>query len=268
MEEILRLLKNSGLRDWGICSFDRVSGCLLECRAKNRLPQNTQSIFVSVLPYFTQCGPHNVSRYAVCPDYHRVAETYFSRACELLQKSFPEESFVWFADNSPIPEVRAAAAAGLGRVGENGLLITPQYGSWVFIGEIVSSLPAPVWGEEIKPCIQCGKCRKSCPGGALDNGRVIVEQCASHISQKKGELSQPQRNLVLKSGLAWGCDICQEVCPMNRCAEETYLPELRQDLFPLLAPGQSLDLENRAFHWRGPKVIERNLSFFKTKSNN
>ena len=266
MHNIFGLLRRSGLRDWGICSFEQVRGSLLDCRAKSRIPENARSVLMTVFPYFTPCGVHNISRYAIPPDYHTAAGEYLDRACGLLREAFPDQEFVWFADNSPIPEVRAAALAGLGCVGLNGLLITPEYGSWVFLGEIVTSLDLPVSGDGIKPCIRCGKCRESCPGGAISADGIETDRCLSHISQKKRDLSPWECDLIRKGGSAWGCDICQEVCPMNRAAAETYLPEFRTGLFPIIRPGQSESLENRAFHWRGPKVIERNLHLLNNDS--
>lgn len=259
MLDILSLLQKSGLRDWGICSFDQIRPFLLKCRAANRLPENAMSVLMTVFPYHVECGAHNISRYAIPPDYHTVAGVYLERACKLLREAFPAEKFVWFADNSPIPEVRAAALCGLGVVGLHTLLITPRYGSWVFLGEIVTSLSLPVTGKEIQACSLCGNCRTACPGNALRQSGLQTAQCLSHISQKKGELTAWEQDVLRKGGSAWGCDLCQEVCPMNHTGEETYLPEFREKLFPLILPGQSQAIQNRAFHWRGPKIIERNL---------
>ena len=98
----------------------------------------------------------NLSRYAAVGDYHEIVPQYLKRAVSALEQAFPEEAFVPFTDNSPIPEVRAAALAGLGRIGQNGLLIHERYGSWVFIGEIVTTLPIDAPPHQIRPCIGCG----------------------------------------------------------------------------------------------------------------
>ena len=119
---------------------------------------------------------------------------------------FPENSFSAFVDNSPIPEVKTAALAGLGVVGENGLLITEEFGSWVFIGEIVTDLFIECEEREIKSCIKCGKCKKVCPA---------KNECLSAVSQKKGELSSEEERLLKENNIVWGCDICQEVCPLQ-----------------------------------------------------
>ena len=139
MERIFPVLSRLGIPDAGAVSF---SGCLplLPCRAAERLPENAKSVIVCVFPYYTEDdGPRNISRYAAVPDYHRVAGELLERACQELSGMFPN-TFVSFADNSPIREVDAALRAGHGVLGKNSLLIHPVYGSWVFLGAIVTDM--------------------------------------------------------------------------------------------------------------------------------
>lgn len=245
---------------WGICPFVKIKDYLIDCRAKSRLPVNARSVIIMAFPYLLDDSYYedsNISKYAVPPDYHPVLQARLNSAVEKLEKLYPEEEFVCFADNSPIPEVRAATLAGIGVTGTNSLLITEKYGSFVFLGEIVTTMPLAQSAGEIKECLKCGKCSRACPCSAIENGRVIKEKCLSYITQKKGDLTPEEIKLIKDSGCAWGCDICQNVCPLNKAAEKTGIEEFRKD-----AQGkvdENTPIEGRAFGWRGEKVIRRNI---------
>jgi epoxyqueuosine reductase len=158
--------------------------------------------------------------------------------------------------------VVAAAKAGLGVIGENTLLINPDYGSWVFIGEIVTTLPIDTAKNTgLHRCIGCGKCVAACPAGILGRLDFDKTKCLSNITQSKGELTPQQTKLIKASGCAWGCDICQSVCPMNNNAAITPLEPFKTDLRPQVKVGDPID--GRAYAWRGRAVIERNLAILK-----
>lgn len=246
---------------WGICSFDSIEEALIPCRAKKRIPQNASSVIVACFPYLLdeeKYSGSNVSKYAVVEDYHNVALSRLNKACLELKEKFPSEAFEPFADNSPVPEVRAACLAGLGKRGMNSLLITEKYGSYVFIGEIVTSLKIEAAEYIIEECIRCGKCVNACPAKAIDQNGIIREKCLSEITQKKGELTAEETELMKKCGCVWGCDICQDICPMNKNAATTEIEEFILSAVPVFEKGAPL--ENRAYEWRGRKVIERNLN--------
>ena len=270
MDKIKRAapILNSLSECWGICQFSRISGCLLECRAKQRLPQNAASVIVALFPYLTKAPAGNLSRYAAVSDYHAVAGARLKKACEELRREFPEGIFEPFCDNSPIPEVRAAALGGLGVVGHNGLLIHEKYGSWTFIGEIVTDLIFPSPEEKLQTCLDCGACLKKCPGGALDGGRLAWEKCISHITQKKGQLAAWEEELIARNGLVWGCDTCQNCCPMNARVKISPLPEFSEKIEPSLKMGEIGAWPDRAYLWRGPKVLERNLKILEKYAQN
>ena len=190
---------------WGICPFVSIKDNLIDCRAKSRLPDYARSVIIMAFPYLLEDEVYedsNISKYAVPPDYHPVLEARLFSAVEKLTKLYPDEEFVFFADNSPIPEVRAATIAGIGVTGSNSLLITEQFGSFVFLGEIVTTLPLAQSEGKIKECLKCGLCTEACPCDAIENGRVIREKCLSHITQKKGELSPEEIKLIKDSGCA------------------------------------------------------------------
>ncbi len=246
---------------FGYCEFSRVEKYLIKCRNIEKIPKNAKNIIVVLFPYYLGEEAYensNVSRYAVVPDYHTVANIYLEKMTEKLKNAFPGEEFMYFADNSPIPEVTTASAAGVGFIGRNGLLINEKYGSWVFIGEIVTTLDFPANSRELTYCNGCGKCIEACPTGVLGDEIFDADKCLSCITQKKGEnIPDEYVELMKKYNCAWGCDQCQKACPYNVNARKTYIEEFNNGQIPNVTPG--VDVYGRAFAWRGEKVINRNL---------
>lgn len=243
----------------GVCSYESVKDGLLECRAKGRIPENAKSVIVYLFPYYLgekYYENSNISKYAVPGDYHITAKSYLEKATEDLCRRYPHNSFAWFCDNSPVKEVKAALACGLGVLGRNSLLINEKYGSFCFIGEIITDKEFECENRDIKYCTGCGMCEKLCPGNALINGTVEKEKCFSYITQKKGELSVRETDFIKNNGCIWGCDICQNVCPMNKNISVSPVKEFFETAKPSFCKGDSI--ENRAFSWRGEKVINRN----------
>lgn len=246
---------------WGTCPFDKIKNELIGCRAVNRLPENAKTVIVACFPYLLDEESYrniNISKYAVVADYHEVALNRLNSAIKKLRELYPEHDFAAFADNSPVPEVKAACAAGLGVRGMNTLLITQKYGSYVFIGEIVTSLELECTEFKEELCIGCKKCIKACPSGAISETGFDKSTCLSEITQKKGVLSEKEERLMKECGCVWGCDICQDVCPMNKSAAKTDIKEFTSSPAACISSGCSL--EGRAYEWRGRKVIERNIS--------
>lgn len=247
---------------WGACRFDSVKEHLLDCRAKAQLFEGANSILCAAFPYYTPLGEHNVSRYAVVPDYHMVVSRRLEQAAARLREAYPQNRFVYFADNSPIPEVYTGCLCGLGVKGDNGLLIHKTYGSWVFLGEIVTDLELGYTEGPLKQCPHCGMCQWACPNAALHSGEIVEARCLSYISQKKQPLSQKEETLLLANGLAWGCDTCQNVCPLNHKAQPTPIAEFLHNQVPLVRAGELDHYTERAFSWRPKAVLERNLRIF------
>lgn len=250
------LFNSAGIDIFGVCGFSRISGGLLQCRAISRLPEKPESVICALFPYnMGDYENRSISRYACVADYHIIVMNALEKICAALGEKYPGNSFVPFVDNSPIPEVHAAALAGLGCVGENGLLINEKYGSWVFIGTIVTDMRFEETGGEVKSCLRCGLCKRACPNMELNK-----DLCLSKITQRKGELTADEQKLMIEYNTAWGCDVCQEVCPMNKNAViEPFKGFLD---FPVI---NCLEMENdgmRAYNYRGKKVISRNISYF------
>lgn len=264
-KEVSRAFQEEEIELWGACGFDKLEDRLLPCRNLSRLPKHPRTVLCALFPYRTPVIDRNVSRYAVPPDYHAIVLPMLQRVARRLSLTFPENSFAAFVDNSPIPEVYAAALCGLGCVGDHGLLIHPDYGSWVFIGELVTDLSLPGDNREAAGCLHCGACARACPSKALQPTGLIRERCLSHLTQKKGELTAEEAALIQKGKLVWGCDQCQESCPMNQGTMRRGMEPFQRGLLPVIGPGQASQLEGRAFGWRPPAVLERNLALFLKK---
>lgn len=264
------IAEDCGCTQWGVCSFSAIEDSLLECRKKSMLPENSKTVICILFPYLMKNYGEklNISRYAVPEDYHNVLGGLLRIMCEKLEKRFNGCKFVPFADNSPIPEVKAAAFSGLGVIGKNSLLINKIYGSWIFIGEIVTDLDVKhsSFTAVEKHCIGCNRCIVSCPAKAIsENGGINSEKCLSAVTQRKGELTESEIRAIEKSGCIWGCDICQEVCPMNSKAKTEPLKEFTENCVFTLTGETSI--KGRAFGWRGRAVINRNLEIISDKNN-
>lgn len=254
------IFKYSGIKLWGKCSFEYLKDKLIPCRAINKIPENSNTVLCCLFPYAVKDRQHNISKYAFSNDYHIIVSKFLNTVTNKLIKEFPNFKFSYFCDNSPIPEVYAAALCGLGYIGKNGLLINENYGSFVFIGEIVTDMPLTYKKSiSIKSCDLCDRCINSCPGNALSNTCFNKNLCASFLSQKKGKLTPSEEQIVANTGLVWGCDICQDVCPMNKHIKTTYIEEFEQDIYPLITSKNYNMIENRAFSWRPLEVIRRNI---------
>ena len=232
------------------------------------------SVAIFAMPYYTPAcdGEKNLSSYAVGKDYHRYFQTLSEALLGLLRKEFPEHRFAAFADHSPINEREAAAMAGLGILGKNGLLITEKYSSYVFLGEIITDAVFETSVQKIKHCDACGACEAVCP---WIKGEISA--CLSEITQRKTALSPCEEEALQKYNTAWGCDLCQEACPHTKCAKKqgtiyTPLTFFAKDTRPVLsleAISQTDDTEfaSRAYSWRGREVISRNLALLEKRKD-
>ena len=264
------------LRSAGACA----AGCLeakpllaqLEperaAQALERLP-GLRSLLCAAFPYATGREPEGpFSRYARGEDYHAVLRRRLEPVRETLETAFPGNRFLYYADVSPFPEVRAAALAGLGKLGQNGLLITETAGSYVFLAFLATDLAVCPTGGALRFCRGCGECLRQCPAGALPGGgTVLSDRCLSAVTQRRGPLTEEEQRLVRRCRTLWGCDRCQQCCPENAAAAAAPLPELLPQE-PALEP-EDLALSDRAFRrkyagrafvWRGAAPLRRNAA--------
>ena len=240
---------------WGVCPFADVKDKLLDVRSISRIPENAQSVLVVLFPYLLEEEQYEntlLSRFAVPADYHLLCGEILQAMCADLKEAYPANTFAAFADISPLPEVYAAAKAGVGVIGKNGLLINENYGSWVFIGEIITDLPVASAQQDIKTCIGCDACMRACPTGALTEHGVQIDRCLSYISQKK-KITDEEEQLLKQYPTLWGCDRCQKMCPQNRPAQTTPLANFRES---------AQNKQNRVWEWR-IAAFERNTEMLK-----
>lgn len=253
---------------YGFSAFSEIEDKLIDCRAKARLPENAETVISVLFPYYLgeeNYEKRNVSRYAVSADYHLIVGQILEKITRALRDRYPGHLFEFFVDNSPIPEVRAAVNAGLGVFGKNSLFISAEYGSWVFLGEVVTDRFFPPARPEKTTCPGCGACVRECPGNAIGEMGVEAHKCLSFLSQKKGDLGEDVKEKMRKYNCAWGCDICQKVCPLNQKAKKTPIEAFFETAKPYVTA--DTPIEGRAFSWRGKKVIERNLNAISDKGD-
>ena len=230
----------------------------------------SENSFVALFPYYAEDSGSNISMYARGADYHSVVRTRLKPIQSALCAEGSESEI--HVDNGRLNDRRAAYEAGLGFFGKNGMLICREYGSYFFIGQVTHTLPIERDRPLRETCMNCGRCIEDCIGGALGaDGSFDVEKCVSHISQKRGELTEHEEQLILKSGLCWGCDRCQTVCPHNRGLTQNALPEFLNGRITRLEEVMPDGMSNRefmrrwggyAFAWRGRSVLARNLKIF------
>lgn len=226
------------------------------------IPEDAKSILCCLFPYYSAIleENRNISYYACVDDYHNVAGDMLKTVCKRLTDIYKENKFISFVDNSPVDEVNVASKAGLGVVGSNSLLINEDYGSYVFIGCIITDMHIDAVEADAKRCIRCDICKKMCPSNAISDHGVDKQRCLSYVTQKKGELTQDEQWLMKTTGIVWGCDICQQVCPMNKDKKETYINYFKKNIQTNVNTSNvDILIKTRAFGYRGIKVMQRNL---------
>jgi epoxyqueuosine reductase len=173
-------------------------------------------------------GQGSVARYAWGVDYHRVIRARLRRLADFHRRMLPSAGVRGVVDTAPLAEKVFGWLAGLGRIGRNTTLINDQYGSWFFLGALLTSAEleydVPQQGD---PCGRCRACIEACPTGALVEPYVLdARSCLSCLTiEQRGPIPLPLRG---KLGLrVFGCDTCQEVCPWNKTAACSAEPAFR-----------------------------------------
>ena len=194
----------------------------------------------------------NIARYAWGRDYHNVMGKRLKRLARKLSAIFGEGKFRAFCDATPLAERTYAELAGVGFVGRNTLLITRRFGSWFFLGGIMSALDLepsrsePGVGESGKCPSGCRRCIDACPTGALFAPfRIDATRCISYLTiEHKGEIPIELRKKM--GGWLFGCDICQDVCPFNQKTENTAEEGFRQHIAgPKISLESILEIDSR-----------------------
>ena len=172
-----------------------------------------KSIIVCLFPY-RNGDITNVARYAKGGDYHPYVKEKLKSICEKIDGKYRYKCIV---DSGGLCDKHLAYLAGLGFFGKNNLFYSDGLGSRFYIGSILTDLVLEPDMPLNKTCLLCDRCVKSCPDGALGKGfELDYKKCISYLTQKDGYLSEYEENLIKKSGLILGCDICANVCPLNK----------------------------------------------------
>ena len=160
-----------------------------------------------------------VARYAWLRDYHKVMKKRMRAYVEGLSEQLGTTvSARWYVDDGPMLDRAAAARSGLGWFGKNTNILTGSHGSWIFLGQIITDLDLEPDAPSKKTCGECVRCIDACPTGAIvapyviDNARCISYQTIENRGPIPLELRPQMLDWV------FGCDICQDVCPVNRKA--------------------------------------------------
>lgn len=204
-------------------------------------------------------GPHGkIARYAWGDDYHDVMKRRLREFADGLPRIAGRAVKTRiFVDDGPMNDRAAAERAGVGWFGKNTNILTPSHGSWVLLGQVVTDLDLAADDPLKKNCGECVRCIDDCPTGAIVAPYVIDNRrCISYLTiELRGPIPRDLRPLV--GDWVFGCDICQDVCPVNRKAERGKEASFRKrhDFdAPALIPLLALDDEGFWERFRGSPV--------------
>ena len=228
---------------------------------------NTDRPYADVLPPAVA----RVSRYAWGDDYHDVIKTRLDALLGWMhsQADVPFDARA-YVDTGPVQERVYAQYAGLGWIGKNTCLINAEIGSWLFLGEIITTLPLEPDAQGLEQCGSCTKCIEACPTEALvEPGMLDSNRCLSYATiELRSSIPEPLR--VQMGTHVYGCDVCQEVCPYNRPAprsnDDAWQPRNGLDAPRLVDLWRRSDLELHSLIRGGPMTraklsgLRRNLA--------
>jgi epoxyqueuosine reductase len=225
---------------------------------RNVMPEARSVIVTATLynadrPYTSELPPEvaRLSRYAWGDDYHIVIKSRLDALLAWMHETsdVPFEGRA-YVDTGPVQERVYAQYAGLGWIGKNTCLINNEVGSWLFLGEIICTLPLEPDAQGLEQCGSCTRCLEACPTGALvDSGVLDSNRCLSYLTIELRS-SIPETHRTSMGSHVYGCDICQEVCPYNQpaptSADAPWQPRMGLDLPRLVELWRRPDRELRA----------------------
>ena len=248
---------------------------------------NCQGIITLAIPYNTsgkQIPPKEsnlygrVARCARSLDYHTLIEKKADGVINnIIEMTGANLQYKILADRSPLLERELARKSGLGLVGENCTLINNRYGSYTALATILLDREIETGPENKDNCLRCGNCRQACPTGALIEPYIInPHRCISYLTQVSGPVPLEMRPLMGRH--LYGCDLCQDTCPLNKQVEPSTYPEAAFEFFPahpLLLPllqitrkEYDLTIGLTSASWRGKTALQRNAVIALGNCNN
>ena len=241
-----------------------------------------RSIICTATSYLTADAPHDpyapglrgaVSRHSWGRDYHRVIGERLRTLARWIEAEFPSAKCLACVDTGPLIDRAAAVRAGIGWYGKNANVLTREFGSWVLLGEVITTLELPPDAPLSKNCGECVTCLDRCPTGAIGpDGAIDARRCISELTQLNAAIPRALRPAI--GNRIWGCDDCQSVCPVNERKERDGAGA-RTTFAPLPAIGTSVDLpavlamtkgqyrrwfKPTSMAWRGKAVLQRNAA--------
>jgi len=212
-------------------------------------------------------------------DYHVVLRDRLAKLEKYIMERVPDALCKSMVDTGELVDRAVAQRAGVGWSAKNCAIITPEFGSYVYLGEMITNLPLAPDTPMEDQCGECNKCIDACPTGALiQGGQLNAQRCIAFQTQTKGFLAEEFREKL--GNRIYGCDTCQTICPKNKGMDFHNHIEMEPDpeiAKPLLVP--LLTISNKEFKekyghisgsWRGKKPIQRNaiiaLAHFKEES--
>lgn len=240
------------------------------------LLRNARSVVCVAVPYAVADSSQRmplrgrVSNYGWSQDYHRRLNGLLRAVAAEIDDAAGAPVTAVACDTKPLAERALAARAGLGWIGKHTNVIAPRMGSFVFLGEVVTTLELPPDAPLRKSCGTCEACVAACPTGALRGDYTIdATRCISDLTQRTDAIPVEMRSLI--GDWVWGCDICQLVCPptarASRTAGSEWAPfddeSARPPLLELLALRSGTfkrRYQKTAMGWRGAAVLRRNAA--------
>ena len=198
-------------------------------------------------------------------DYHYVLQDKLDRLAKGIEELTADFEYKGMVDTGALVDTAVAQRAGIGFIGKNGLVISKEFGSYMFLGELITNLDIEPDQPVDYGCGDCNRCVTACPTSCLiGDGSMNAKRCLSFQTQDKGVMDLEFRKKI--KTVIYGCDICQICCPYNKGLDNPLATEIDPELsHPELLP--FLELSNGQFKekfghvagsWRGKNILQRN----------
>ena len=217
-------------------------------------------------PYTEDHSHPKVSMYAWGEDYHKVLKRKLYKLLAYIQDLVGEVEGRVFVDSAPVMDKAWARRSGLGWIGKHTNLISPQKGSYFFIGEIILDLELEYDGPIKDFCGTCTRCIDACPTEALQPYQIDAQKCISYLTIELKSGMEEQFSDQLE-GWVYGCDICQEVCPWNRFSNEKNSEDFNPYPHASLSIEEWEEKDERAFKKLSKKTAMNRIKWEKMKHN-